>query len=99
MFTIVDQNGKKVELNGVESQEHLECLVARNFPYKRFCLLIDPQLFTWGDTTKPAKLLVVPKIGGNLKVTAVLPNGELVTFDCQSDEPLQTLKTIPGLRE
>jgi hypothetical protein len=76
MFTIVDQNGKKVELTGVESQDHLERLVALNFPYKGFRLLRDKQLFTWGDTTKPAKLLVVPKIGGILRVTAILPNGE-----------------------
>jgi hypothetical protein len=51
MFTIVDQYGKKVELSGVESQEHLERLVAQNFPYKRFRLLKDKELFNWGDTT------------------------------------------------
>jgi hypothetical protein len=76
MFTIVDQNGKKVELHGVESLEHLERLVEQNFPYKRFRLLRDKQPFTWGDTTKPAKLLVVPKTGCILRVTAILPNGE-----------------------
>jgi hypothetical protein len=76
MFTIVDQNGKKVELTGVESQEHLEHLIAQNFSFKRFRVLRDKQIFTWGDTTKPAKLLVVPRIGGILRVTAILPNGE-----------------------
>jgi hypothetical protein len=51
MFKIVDQNGKKVELTGVESQEQLERLVEQNFPYKRFRLLKDKELFNWGDTT------------------------------------------------
>jgi hypothetical protein len=76
MFTIVDQNGKKIELTGVESQEQLERLVAQNFPYKGFRLFRDKQPFTWGDTTKPAKLLVFPKIVEIFRVTAILPNGE-----------------------
>jgi hypothetical protein len=73
MFTIVNQDDKNVELTCVENQEHLE-----RFPFR------DKHSFNWGDRTKPAKLLVVPKIGGNL--TVVNQNEKKVEHTCVENQ-------------